>query len=46
MNPGTVAVTSAGTLRARYIIHVVTPIWAGGENGEEEMLAKGIYNAY
>jgi len=44
LDPGTVAVTSAGSLNAKYIFHVVTPIWTGGEQGEEEKLSSGVYN--
>jgi putative ATPase len=41
---GTAVVTSAGNLKAKYIIHVVSPVWNGGENGEEEKLAQAIFN--
>jgi O-acetyl-ADP-ribose deacetylase (regulator of RNase III) len=36
---GTAAVTSAGRLRARSIVHAVGPRWAGGRHGEAELLA-------
>jgi O-acetyl-ADP-ribose deacetylase (regulator of RNase III) len=42
---GTAVVTTAGRLQARYIIHVVSPIWNGGDNGEEERLALAVVNA-
>jgi O-acetyl-ADP-ribose deacetylase (regulator of RNase III) len=31
--------TSAGNLPARYVIHTVGPVWQGGEQGEDELLA-------
>ena len=36
---GQAAITSAGKLRARYVIHTVGPIWRGGTRGEAEALA-------
>jgi len=42
---GTAVVTIAGTLPAKYIIHVVSPIWSGGENGEDEKLGQTVINA-
>jgi O-acetyl-ADP-ribose deacetylase (regulator of RNase III) len=42
---GTAVVTSAGRLQAKFIIHVVSPIWNGGDNGEEERLALAVVNA-
>ena len=35
---GDAKVTGAGRLRARYIIHAVGPVWAGGAKGESELL--------
>lgn len=46
MEVGTAVVTSAGKLQAKYIIHVVSPIWSGGQNGEMEKLAVAVQNAY
>ena len=37
--PGQAVATSAGDLRARYVIHTVGPVWQGGDNGEAETLA-------
>ena len=43
--PGTAAVTPAFKLSAKYIIHTVGPIWAGGENGEADTVASCYRNA-
>ena len=37
---GQAVVTAAGRLPARYVIHTVGPIWHGGRQGEEALLAK------
>jgi O-acetyl-ADP-ribose deacetylase (regulator of RNase III) len=36
---GQAAVTTAGRLPARHVIHAVGPIWEGGDQGEPELLA-------
>ncbi len=36
---GEAVITGAGNLPARYVIHTVGPIWAGGQQGEVELLA-------
>ena len=36
---GDAKVTGGGTLRARYVIHTVGPVWRGGGEGEPELLA-------
>ncbi|MBT1248557.1 MULTISPECIES: macro domain-containing protein [unclassified Thermosipho (in: thermotogales)] len=45
VNTGNVAVTFAGNLDAKYIIHAVGPIWHGGRNKEEEKLKSAILSA-
>lgn len=37
--PGQAVATTGGNLAARYVIHTVGPIWAGGKQGEAETLA-------
>lgn len=36
---GEAVITTAGTLRAKFVIHTVGPVWQGGNNREEELLA-------
>ena len=36
---GSAVVTVAGDLPARWVIHAVGPVWAGGHKGEPELLA-------
>lgn len=40
---GEVAVTSAGNLRAKYVIHAVGPVW--GEGNEDEKLRNAVINS-
>jgi O-acetyl-ADP-ribose deacetylase (regulator of RNase III) len=37
--PGEAAITTAGELPARYVVHAVGPMWHGGAEGEPEQLA-------
>jgi O-acetyl-ADP-ribose deacetylase (regulator of RNase III) len=36
---GDAKATTAGDLRARWVVHTVGPIWSGGTAGEDELLA-------
>jgi O-acetyl-ADP-ribose deacetylase (regulator of RNase III) len=36
---GQAAITTAGNMKAKYVIHTVGPIWYGGRQGEAELLA-------
>jgi O-acetyl-ADP-ribose deacetylase (regulator of RNase III) len=42
---GQAKATTAGGLPARYVIHTVGPIWRGGDNNEDELLAACHRNA-
>lgn len=42
---GKAAITRGGNLPARYVIHAVGPVWAGGSNGEEALLGGAIQSA-
>jgi len=42
---GEAVITTAGNLPARFVIHTVGPIWHGGKNKEEELLASAYRNS-
>ena len=42
---GKAVITGGGTLKARYVIHTVGPIWRGGRAGEAELLANCYRNS-
>ncbi|KAK3598396.1 hypothetical protein CHS0354_019799 [Potamilus streckersoni] len=43
LSEGGIHVTSAGNLRAKIIIHAVSPVWKGGSNNEDETLRETIW---
>ena len=42
---GTAVATSAGTLPNKFVIHAVGPVWHGGHEQEDDLLASAITNA-
>lgn len=42
---GEAAVTTAGALPARWVVHAVGPVWSGGDEGEPELLASAYRSA-
>lgn len=42
---GTAAITGAGALPCRYVIHTVGPVWRGGGQGEDALLASAVRSA-
>ena len=42
---GSAAVTGGGNLKARYVIHAVGPVWHGGSQDEERLLAGAVRSA-
>ena len=42
---GEAVITTGGNLPARYVIHTVGPVWNGGRNREEELLAAAYLNS-
>lgn len=42
---GEAVITTAGKLKATYVIHTVGPVWAGGNNHEPELLASAYRNS-
>lgn len=43
--PGKAVITTAGNLPAKFIIHTVGPVWRGGRNNEETILADCYLNS-
>ena len=44
-NVGEAAITTAGNLSAKYVVHTVGPVWSGGKNNEEAFLASAYKNS-
>ncbi len=42
---GEAVYTTAGNLKAKYVIHTVGPIWNGGKSGEERLLRNSYLNS-
>lgn len=42
---GHAVLTSGGNLKAKYVIHAVGPVWEGGQNKEEVLLASAYRNS-
>lgn len=42
---GEAVATTAGNLKAKYVIHTVGPIWYGGNNNEEKLLENAYKNS-
>lgn len=42
--PGNAVITSAGNLKAKYVIHTVGPVWTGGRGNEDKILKECYIN--
>lgn len=42
---GEAVATTAGNLKAKYVIHTVGPVWMGGTSGEEKLLENAYRNS-
>ena len=42
---GEAVITSAGNMKAKYVIHTVGPVWRNGNNNEEKLLANAYLNS-
>src|ERR1700744_1055512 len=42
---GEAVITTGGRLPAKYVIHTVGPVWNGGRNNEEQLLANAYRNS-
>jgi O-acetyl-ADP-ribose deacetylase (regulator of RNase III) len=45
LSTGHAVITSGGNLKARHVIHTVGPVWRGGSNREDELLASAYRNS-
>jgi O-acetyl-ADP-ribose deacetylase len=42
---GEAVITAGGNLKAKYVIHTVGPVWNGGNDGEDKLLANSYRNS-
>ena len=42
---GKAVITTAGAMKAKYVIHTVGPIWRGGKSNEQQLLADAYRNS-
>ena len=42
---GEAVITTGGRLKAKHVIHTVGPVWQGGDNREDELLANAYHNS-
>ena len=42
---GEAVISTAGELKARYVVHAVGPVWRGGQHDEEELLGRAYLNS-
>ncbi len=42
---GDAVITTGGALKAKFVIHTVGPVWNGGSEGEEQLLASAYRNS-
>ena len=42
---GKAVITTGGNLKAKHVIHTVGPVWRGGDEGEDELLADAYTNS-
>ncbi|XP_052770988.1 protein mono-ADP-ribosyltransferase PARP14-like [Mya arenaria] len=45
LSEGEVFVSPAGNLKAKYVIHVIGPVWNGGTNQEDDKLTEVVFKA-
>ena len=43
--PGNAVITTAGKLKAKYVVHTVGPRWSGGEKNEANILRAAYFNS-
>jgi len=45
LSTGEAVVTTAGNMKAKYVIHTVGPVWHGGDLNEEQLLRNAYHNS-